>query len=137
MTLVITAPVVDRIVEHCRREWPLEACGMVAGLKSNRLPMRVVEMYNDEQSVCYYAFEAGEQLFEYGEMDRRGEDPIVIYHSHTHGEPVPSETDIQLAGEPDAHYLIVGLVESSGLPELRSWRIRDGQATEEPLRVIP
>jgi len=42
------------------------------------------------------------------EMDERAEEPVVIYHSHTRDRgPYPSRTDISLASEPGAHYVLV------------------------------
>jgi proteasome lid subunit RPN8/RPN11 len=67
-------------------------------------------------------------------MDDRDEEPVVVYHSHTATEAAPSRTDIALASEPGAHYLLV----STRTPEdeVRSWRIVDGEATEEPVEVV-
>jgi proteasome lid subunit RPN8/RPN11 len=59
---------------------------------------------------------------------------VVIYHSHTATEAYPSRTDINLAAEPDAHYLLVSTREPDS-PEIRSFRIVDGAVTEEPVRV--
>ena len=40
-------------------------------------------------------------------MDDRDEEPVVVYHSHTATEAYPSRTDIGLASEPGAHYVLV------------------------------
>ena len=40
-------------------------------------------------------------------MDDRDEEPVVIYHSHTATEAYPCRTDIGLASEPGAHYVLV------------------------------
>ena len=47
----------------------------------------------------------------YDEIDERGLDVGIIYHSHTRSDPVPSQTDINLASPffPDVVYLIVGV----------------------------
>ena len=48
--------------------------------------------------------------------DRLDEDELevgAIYHSHTRTEPVPSQTDINLAFYPEATYIIVGLAGES------------------------
>ncbi len=57
-----------------------------------------------------------------------------IYHSHTATEAYPSRTDIGLANEPNAHYVLVSTREhgnSEGPVEFRSYRIVDGDVTEE------
>jgi proteasome lid subunit RPN8/RPN11 len=67
-------------------------------------------------------------------MDERDEEPVVIYHSHTATEAYPSRTDISLASEPGAHYVLVSTRDEETV-ELRSFRIVDGEVTEEPVRV--
>jgi proteasome lid subunit RPN8/RPN11 len=68
-------------------------------------------------------------------MEDLGEEPVVIYHSHTATEAVPSRTDVDLAGEPGAHYLLVS-TRVPGTTEIRSFRIVAGVVTEEPVRVV-
>ena len=70
-------------------------------------------------------------------MDDRDEEPVVIYHSHTATEAYPSRTDISLAQEPDAHYVLVSTREPDGRGEFRSYRIVDGAVTEEPVEILP
>jgi proteasome lid subunit RPN8/RPN11 len=73
-------------------------------------------------------------------MDDRDEVPVVIYHSHTATEAYPSRTDVSYASEPDAHYVLVSTRETGsddGPYELRSYRIVDGEITEEEVRVLP
>ena len=66
------------------------------------------------------------------------EEPVVVYHSHTATEAYPSRTDIGLAMEPDAHYVVVSTREcgnSAGPVEFRSYRIVDGSVTEEDVEI--
>jgi proteasome lid subunit RPN8/RPN11 len=72
-------------------------------------------------------------------MDDRDEEPVVIYHSHTHTQAYPSPTDLRLAPEPGAHYVLVSTREhgnADGPVDFRSFRIRDGEITEEDVRVV-
>jgi proteasome lid subunit RPN8/RPN11 len=119
----------DAILAHARRDHPDEACGVVAG--RDGVATRVFEMENAERSPTFYRFDATEQLKVWRAMDDADEVPFVIYHSHTATEAYPSRTDVSLAGEPDAHYVLVSTVEDS----LRSYRIVDGQVTEEPVTL--
>lgn len=91
-------------------------------------------MANAERSPTFYRFDAAEQLRVWRDMDDADEVPLVIYHSHTATEAYPSRTDIALAAEPDAHYLLVS-TRSADEVELRSFRIVDGQVTEEPVTI--
>ncbi|MCW2605814.1 MAG: putative metal-dependent protease of the superfamily, partial [Frankiales bacterium] len=92
-------------------------------------------MENAERSPTFYRFDAQEQLRVWRSMDDADEVPFVIYHSHTATEAHPSRTDISLASEPDAHYLLVS-TRSETEEEVRSFRIADGQVTEEPVTVL-
>jgi proteasome lid subunit RPN8/RPN11 len=125
----------DAIVAHARRDHPDEACGVVAGLAGSDRPERLVPMLNAARSPTFYEFDSADLLKLYREMDDRGEEPVIIYHSHTATEAYPSRTDISLAQEPGAHYVLVSTREP-GSTEFRSYRIVDGAVTEEPVRVV-
>jgi [CysO sulfur-carrier protein]-S-L-cysteine hydrolase len=122
---------VDQVLAHARRDHPDEACGIITG--KDGVAARVVEMENAERSPTFYRFDAQEQLRVWREMDDADEVPLVIYHSHTATEAHPSRTDISLTGEPDAHYLLVST--RAETDEVRSFRIVDGQVTEEPVQI--
>jgi proteasome lid subunit RPN8/RPN11 len=68
-------------------------------------------------------------------MDDRDEEPVVVYHSHTATHAYPSRTDISLAQEPGAHYVLVSTREPDAV-EFRSFRIVDGEVSEEEVRVV-
>jgi proteasome lid subunit RPN8/RPN11 len=141
--LTIDSATYDAIVAHARRDHPDEACGVVAGPEGSDRPVRFIPMLNAAMSPTFYEFDSGDLLRLYKEMDERDEEPVVIYHSHTATEAYPSRTDIKLAQEPGAHYVLVstrdGAHEPSydGTVEFRSFRIIDGEVTEEEVRVVP
>ena len=133
--LTLTQALYDQIVEHARQDHPDEACGVVAGPAGTGRPERFIPMLNAARSPTFYEFDSTDLLKLYREMDDRGEEPVVIYHSHTATEAYPSRTDVNLASEPAAHYLLVSTREPE-LTEVRSYRIVDGGVTEEPVRVV-
>jgi proteasome lid subunit RPN8/RPN11 len=130
----------DAIVAHARRDHPDEACGIVAGPIDSDLPARFVPMLNAAMSPTFYEFDSGDLLRLYREMDDRDEEPVVIYHSHTATEAYPSRTDINLAGEPGAHYVLVSTRDGADADgteiEFRSYRIVDGEVTEEEVSIV-
>ena len=72
----------------------------------------------------------------YRELDENDEEIVVIYHSHTETEAYPSRTDIAIAAEPGAHYVLVSTrKEIAPAIEFRSFRIVDGVVTEEPVSI--
>ena len=125
----------DRIVAHARRDHPDEACGVVAGPAGSDRPERFVPMLNAARSPTFYEFDSGDLLRLYREMDDRDEEPVVIYHSHTATEAYPSRTDVSLAQEPGAHYVLVSTRDPDHT-EFRSYRIVDGDVTEEEVSVV-
>jgi len=129
----------DAIIAHARRDHPDEACGVVAGPIGSDVPARFVPMLNAAMSPTFYEFDSGDLLRLYREMDDNDEEPVVVYHSHTATEAYPSRTDINLAGEPGAHYVLVSTrdgAHESGPVDFRSYRIVDGDVTEEEVRVV-
>ncbi|MDP9101697.1 MAG: M67 family metallopeptidase [Actinomycetota bacterium] len=130
--LELPQDMVEAMVAHARRDHPDEACGVIAG--RDGVATRLVEMANAERSPTFYRFDAKEQLRVWREMDDADEVPFVIYHSHTATEAAPSRTDISLASEPGAHYLLISTRDPEQA-EVRAFRIVDGVVTEEPLRV--
>ena len=126
----------DDIVAHARRDHPDEACGVVAGPSGTDRPERFVPMLNAARSPTFYELDPADLLSLYREMDERDEEPVVIYHSHTATEAYPSRTDVSLAQEPGAHYVLVSTREPD-VTDFRSFRILDGEVTEEEVTVVP
>ena len=133
--LTIDSAIVDAIVAHARRDHPDEACGVVAGPEGSDLPTRLIPMDNSARSMTFYEFDSMEQFRVWREMDDNDEEAIVIYHSHTSTEAYPSRTDADIAGWPDAHYLLVSTREPDS-EEIRSFRIVDGVVTEEEINIV-
>jgi [CysO sulfur-carrier protein]-S-L-cysteine hydrolase len=133
--LVIRADLVDAMIEHARADHPDEACGMLAGPEGSDRPERHIAMVNAECSPTFYRFDAQEQLKVWRALEESGDAPVVIYHSHTATEAYPSRTDVSLAAEPDAHYVLVS-TRDPGRDEVRSYRIVDGVVTEETVEIV-
>jgi [CysO sulfur-carrier protein]-S-L-cysteine hydrolase len=134
--LTISADLRARILAHARADHPDEACGVIAGREGSDRPERFIAMLNAERSPTFYRFDSMEQLRVWREMEDRDEEPVVIYHSHTATEAYPSRTDISYASEPGAHYVLVS-TRDPDRDEFRSFRIVDGEVTEEEVAVEP
>jgi proteasome lid subunit RPN8/RPN11 len=133
--LTISADLRAKILAHARADHPDEACGVISGPAGRNRPERFIPMLNAERSPTFYRFDSLEQLRVWREMDDRDEEPVVIYHSHTATEAYPSRTDISYASEPDAHYVLVS-TRNPEQEEFRSFRILDGEVTEEDITVL-
>ncbi|MEU4450904.1 M67 family metallopeptidase [Nocardioides sp. NPDC023903] len=141
--LTIDQATYDAIVAHAKRDHPDEACGIVAGPEGSDRPERFIEMINAAGSPTFYEFDSTDLLQLYKEMDANDEEPVIVYHSHTATEAYPSRTDIGLAMEPNAHYVLVSTRDcftdggnDDGPIEFRSFRIVDGNVTEEEISIV-
>ena len=136
--LQISQDLVDKLLAHARADHPDEACGVIAGAAGSDIPTRFIPMVNAARSPTFYEFDSADLLKLYRDLDANEEDPVVIYHSHTSRQAYPSRTDIAYAAEPSAHYVLVSTRETGnneGPYELRSFRIVDGEVTEEEIVI--
>lgn len=136
MGLTIPQAILNAIIAHAQAEHPYVACGLVAGPVDLDRPERFIPVRNAERSTTFFMFDPIVQLRVQRDMDERGEEPIVIYFSHTATDALPSRSEVSFAAEPIAHYVIVSTRDPQA-PEVRSFRIADGQVAEEPIHVIP
>jgi [CysO sulfur-carrier protein]-S-L-cysteine hydrolase len=118
------------IVGQALREFPNECCGVIAA--EDGVPVKVFPMTNADASPVTYRLDGKEQLRVFNEMDERGWDLWAIYHSHTHSDAYPSETDVRLAFYPEARYILVSLQDRAA-PVIRSFRIVNDEVSEEEL----
>ncbi|MCH8199453.1 MAG: M67 family metallopeptidase [Chloroflexi bacterium] len=121
------------MVAHAIEEDPNECCGLLSG-KDGKLTGHY-RMRNAEQSPYRYSMDGKELLMTLREIEDGGAELQVIYHSHTHSPAYPSATDVRLATWPDASYLLVSL-ENRDDPDIRVFRIVDGEVTEEPVAIV-
>lgn len=129
---------VDAMISHARADHPDEACGVIIGAFGSDQPTRLVRMINADRSPTFFRFDPAEQFRLYQEMEANDEEIVVVYHSHTATEAYPSRTDVSLASEPQAHYVLVSTAASGnqdGPVEVRSYRILDGVVTEEEIEI--
>ena len=122
----------DEMVEHGLAGFPNEACGLLAG-KEGR-PVKFFAMSNQDASPVSYRLDPKEQLKVFTEIDDEGWDLLGIFHTHTHSQAYPSETDLKQAFYPEATYLVMSLSDRSN-PVLRGFTMQDGEIAEREVRV--
>lgn len=128
--LYLTRRQIGELVEHAKRGYPNEVCGILAG--KDRKVEKVYEMSNTENSRTRFFMDPQEQLRVMKEIRNSGLDFIGIYHSHPETEARPSAHDIELAFYPDVSYVIVSLKDKDN-PSIRSFNIREGKIEEEAI----
>ena len=131
--LKIAAQALGEMIEHCRREYPNEACGYLAGRRGE--VARAYPIRNEAASPTWYEMDPSEQLKAQREIRRQGMEHLAVYHSHVATEAYPSRRDIERATAVqdffDGRYVLVTLKDPS--PSARAFTIRDGHVSEEPL----
>jgi proteasome lid subunit RPN8/RPN11 len=120
-------------------EYPLEACGLIAGPPDRNAGAgddahAFYPCTNLAESARVYTIDPHDHLRAERDAESRGFEINGVVHSHTHSEPYPSPTDVASAPDPTWHYVIVSLRREA--PEVRSYRIIEGQITSEPLQII-
>lgn len=138
--LVIKRADMQRILEHCDREYPHEACGILGG--HNDTVQVVFPMTNARPSPHYYEMDTEEQFQVMKDIRQGGLEMVGIYHSHTGGPAYPSSVDVEkaywpgtaLPNYPEAQYLIVTLQDRTK-PAARVFTIAEQRIVESELLI--
>ena len=131
--LTIPQDIYDGMIQHCRDDYPNEACGFIGG--SNGECTKLYPLPNAAASPIYYRPGDKEMIAAINDIDEREEELVAIFHSHVASAPVPSPTDRREAHYPDAVYLIVSLMDSEN-PLTRGWLIKKQDWRDETGEVI-
>lgn len=123
---------VDEMIAHAREDDPDECCGALLGENDTVVALRRVT--NTEHSPYRYNMDPQEFFKVYQEAEEQGWGLWGFYHSHTHTQAYPSQTDRNLAAWSESYYLIVSL-EDKEKPVVRAFSIVDDEVTEEDLVV--
>ena len=127
----ISRSLLDEILAHARAEAPNECCGLIASRDGEAVAVHRAR--NAAASPLRYEIDGMEQYRIQTAIEDAGLELGAIYHSHTRSDPLPSQTDINLAFYPDALYLIVGVAGAED--DVRAWTIKDGEVEQVELEV--
>ncbi len=93
-----------QIINHLDQQYPLEACGFVAGEKGTSTWVYPIE--NILKSPTRFEMNPQQQIKAMIEIDEKNLALLAIYHSHPNGPAVPSPTDIQANHYSECYQLI-------------------------------
>jgi proteasome lid subunit RPN8/RPN11 len=119
MALEIPRDLHDMMIEHCRRDAPLESCGILGGVSprvSSIHPLR-----NIANSPTRYDADPRDLIDAVTMLRARGAAVLAIYHSHPAWAAIPSRTDLHENHWGDVPRIIVSLLGDT--PEVRIWRL--------------
>jgi len=130
--LKIKQNVIDKIIAHAKQDAPIEACGYLAD--KDGIIVKHFQLTNTDASKEQFSLDPREQFAAIRKMREEGLSVCAVYHSHPVSPARPSEEDIKLAYDPNLSYVIISLAD--GLENIRSFRIRKGEVSEEKVEVI-
>ena len=131
--LIVESHVYDAMTALALAEYPLEACGLMAGEPGSDRMVRFFPCRNVEKSARIYTIDPKDHLRAERAAEDAGLEIRGVMHSHTHTEAYPSPTDVAAAPDPGWHYVIVTLKREK--PEARTYRIVDGSIAEVRLEI--
>ena len=136
--MVIGRSLLEDLLAHAREEYDAECCGMIAYAQAaDGLPAHATRVHranNVYASRKRFEIDGKELLHTIDEFEQQGWELGAIYHSHTHTDPYPSQTDINFAANwPGLEWVIVGLAGEQ--PQVRCYLIEDSVVRELELQV--
>jgi proteasome lid subunit RPN8/RPN11 len=130
--LRIPQQIINDLFDHAKNGLPEEVCGYLAGT-SNEVT-RQFQLTNIDHSNEHFSFDPKEQFQAVREARKLGLEILANYHSHPETPARPSKEDIRLAFDPNISYVIVSL--AAEIPDVKSFRIKDGEVEKEEIQVL-
>lgn len=132
MSFLIPKRVLAAMISHALETDPEECCGVLLGAENGAEDSRRLKNVHP-QPVRRYEMPSMDLMRVESEAEARGRKIVAIYHSHTHTQAYPSQTDVNNAVESwwtEPYYILISLVEKTR-PIVRAFRISDeGTVTE-------
>jgi proteasome lid subunit RPN8/RPN11 len=126
--LTITREALAAIVDHARRDAPIEACGYLAAKEG--VVGQTFALTNADASPEHYSLIPAEQFAAIRRIRQAGSDLRAVYHSHPASPARMSAEDVRLAVDPGLSYVIVSLAGPE--PVVKSFTVRP-TVEEEPI----
>lgn len=130
--LIISQQIIDQLFDHAKSGLPEEVCGYLAG--NEREVTHHFPLTNIDHSPEHFSFDPAEQFRVVREVRNAGHVILANYHSHPETPARPSVEDIRLAFDPEISYVIVSL--AAELPDIKSFRICNGEVEKEEIQII-
>ena len=130
--LEIPRSLLQGMIDHCLRDTPLEACGLLGGT-----PHRARTIYplrNQLNSASRYDADPNDLIRAVRAIRQADAEIVAIYHSHPRWAAIPSRTDLAENHYGDVPRIIVSLLDDR--PVVRIWRLGLDRFEELPWRVI-
>lgn len=121
-TIQLPRQIVNKILAHAQSKSEREVCGLISRDKNNKMKLFAITNTATDSS-HFFEMDPGETIQTMKTMRDEQSELFAIYHSHPSTPAIPSKTDIEKAGYPDAIYLIISL-NTKGVLELKGYKIQ-------------
>jgi len=133
----LPASIIEAFVQHARAGLPNEACGIIAGSAPHGAGGRASRWFparNADESPLRFTIDSQDLLRIYTTIDDVDDVVWAIVHSHVRSPARPSPTDVGRAVDwPGVLWILISLANPE--PDVRAWRITDGEVHEVVLEV--
>ena len=135
MPFLIPKTVLASMISHALETDPEECCGVLIGDDDKAEQARRIRNAHSEP-IRRYEMPPMDLMRAESEAEAKGRKIVAIYHSHTHTQAYPSQTDVNNAVQSwwtEPYYVLISLVEKTR-PIVRAFRISDdASVTEIPI----
>ncbi|MEE8349111.1 MAG: M67 family metallopeptidase [Acidobacteriota bacterium] len=131
--VVIHREILEQMIQHARRDFPLECCGLLSG--SGETIDHTWPASNQSQSPREFSVSAKELFAFFKELRQTGRRHLGIYHSHPRSGVLPSARDIEEYHYTDVSYWIISLENDE--PDCGCFRWHQEGFERIPFRVVP
>lgn len=134
--LVLETGLEERLQEMVCSGYPEETCGLLIG-RQTEAAVQVLELVqarnlNRERAQDRYELDPDALLAADIKARDQGLEIVGIWHSHPDHPAKPSETDRSRAWSGWSY--VIASVSREGVEDLRSWRLYEGEFTEEAIK---
>ena len=127
--LLVTEGFLNEMLNHAIEELPYECCGVLGGRFETRenekigVVSTVYKLENLLKSEIEFLSSAESMLKVVKELRQKGEEMLVVYHSHPVSFPKMSKKDLDMIDGTNLLHLIVGNVKT--IPEFGLWWVNE------------
>jgi len=129
--ITVARGVLEAVIDHARREAPIECCGFLIGTPSR--VDRIAPMTNIAFSQVRFLVDPREHIALAKHLRGTGLEIVGAYHSHPRTAAEPSPTDVAEAYYSELVYVIVSLADPAAA-EVRAYRIQGSRVT--PIALV-
>ncbi len=132
-TIKMPRRIYQQLLDHARHEYPLEACGLLAGRDA---AVRVYyPMTNTDASGEHFMMDPKEQFAAVKAIRQTGRRLLAIFHSHPETPARLSDEDIRLALTPGVAHVILSLQQQHS-PSIRAFDVNEHTISERQIEIV-